>query len=1069
MNNQNIYIKIIKICFFFIIAIIFITSSSEYIQASCSVSCTGTCAQLLGGCKEGTGTAGCGYGLPDPDPGYAWCCPYKVTCTCTPGACGGCTPTCASGQSTTVSGPLCATGTNSSCTGSNGCTSCTLTGTECYYLETNTAFIQSNLSTDGPSSVSMIVDDVTYVLSTDPNNPTHIKLPANGSSDVQVSVPTFTAPTTSRGANYYFQANNYGVDGEWETWTTCSGTDGEDFCTTMPNSNNTQAFVPTSKTVNQVLKENALGQISAKYATTDKCADTYKYSVAIEGYYVVDIIPDEEELELGTIGDITSKGCTSTTYTGQEINNPLHVVLGATDTNSNDEIQAMILWFSKDNTVPTSMNITTTCNAGYYYAADNICCPTNTTYSNGVCIANSTSPVCVASNSYRVSSTQCCKNGTTFNGELCNGTPYPPTFSCQNGYIKVTSSLCCPVGSGFDGSMCTNPKSTPIPATVPYCTGGTYYSAISRCCPLGTYYNSSTYKCVGSPTPVACPVGYTSAATGICCPINTTYQDGMCKKLPSGLGSGATVEDAGIMIKKNGTTWDNPNIYSNDSLNNWRLIPTNQDGNKYIKIAGTDAMIVKNLLISQTSNVTFNYDIEFLTDIENLSGMYNIYGEVLDSYMINGANIDQSYLQSLTDWGIDLVNPTVNDITQEVKDSTNTYITWSAVDTISGIGRTVINAYRTGGTATDDVTLYLPDAYTTSKGSISLQQIPAMENIGLYAGTNAWVFTSSTGEKDELNIGNNEEGNINVYTTTYDLACNTDSDNEDINLNPWFATRGGSVYSKESITATPKEVSTALALDGVFSAKTQMTKEKIDLGTELLTTQENIISQLTHGSTSGAVRSISTYDSNDSKGYWFDTLVEGFNKYKNNSTEFTQITTSISADCVGDFSCYYISNPEEDISIPSGYTCDQPALIVSNQDIYIEPNVESGSNLSGCIFLAKNNIYIRDGEHVSDTKVMYDYLEGFFIADNQIIFSLSEEEQIYSVRDGIEIYGGLVAFGSNISDDTNAVSIERSMRLFNQTNPALVVSYDNKYLPMSTIYFGQQAIVQKQEIGFKSF
>jgi hypothetical protein len=121
----------------------------------------------------------------------------------------------------------------------------------------------------------MVVDSKEYPLSTDPNNPTHIKLPASGSSNVQVSVPTFTAPTTSRGANYYFQANNYGTNDEWKTWTTCSGVAGEDFCTTMPNANNTQSFTPTSKTVNQVLKENAVGQISAKYATTDKCSDTY--------------------------------------------------------------------------------------------------------------------------------------------------------------------------------------------------------------------------------------------------------------------------------------------------------------------------------------------------------------------------------------------------------------------------------------------------------------------------------------------------------------------------------------------------------------------------------------------------------------------------------------------------------------------------------------------------------------------------------------------------------------------------------------------------------------------------
>ena len=172
-------------------------------------------------------------------------------------------------------------------------------------------------------------------------------------------------------------------------------------------------------------------------------------------------------------------------------------------------------------------------------------------------------------------------------------------------------------------------------------------------------------------------------------------------------------------------------------------------------------------------------------------------------------------------------------------------------------------------------------------------------------------------------------------------------------------------------------------------------------------------------------------------------------------------------DCTGDFSCYYISDANEDITIPSGYICDQPALIISNRDIYIEPNIESGVGLSGCIFLAKNNIYIGAGNYLSDTKIKYDYIEGFFIADNQIVFSLAD--QSYALRDGVEVFGGLVALGSNISDGRNALSIERNMRLFNQTNPTLTITYDSKYSGLSRIFFGEFADLYKQEVGFKSY
>ncbi len=845
-----------------------------------------TCKQRADGCWTCTDSTNVCY------PSGTYCddgCCTQIVCDCT--------PRCKTGSSFTYSGPLCSAG-RSSCSESNECSSCTDYGATCYYPETNLFFMQSNLSTDGPSSVSMIVDDVTYVLSTDPSKPTRIKLPTNGSSDVQVSVPTFTAPTTSRGANYYFQANNYGVNDEWKTWVSCSGTSGEDFCTTMPNSNNTQSFTPTSKTVNQVLKENAVGQISAKYATTDKCADTYKYSVAIEGYYVVDDIPeppiivDPEDLFPDITTDVTTRGCSSLTYTGQEINNPLHVVASSTDPNGNDEIQAMILWLSKDNTVPATGTIT------------------------------------------------------------------------------------------------------------------------------GTY-------------------------------------------------SGSSNQDLGIMIRKNGSNWDNPYIY----ITNTSPFTFAQLSGEYITVNGSNIARIYDVAVTQDSDVTFDYKIEFLPSTENLAGMYNVYGGVLDSYMINGSTIDQSYLQSLTDWGIDLVNPTVNDITQEVKDPANTYITWSVVDTISGIGRTVMNAYRTGGLSTSDVTLYIPTAYTVSKGLIQLNTdntIPDEEQIGLYNDTNAWTFGSSTGEKDMLNIGGNESGNIYVYATPYDLACNTGSASENIDLNPWFATRGGSVYSAGNITVMAKDVSTTLSLDGVFSAKTLMTKEKIDLGTELLSARESIISKLQHSNTSGAVRALSAYDSVNIKNYWYPELLHALLERKDSLTQMTQITTSSQADCSGN-NCYYNSTDENtDLYIPQGYTCNKPTAIISSRDIYIEPNIESGDGFSGCIFLAKNNIYVGDGDYLSDTKIEYDYLEGFFIADNQILFPLVDNAPDISYRDGVEIYGGLVALGTSTSNDS-AISVKRNMKLFNQTNPTLVVTYDNKYANLSYIFFGTFAQLYKQEVGFKTY
>ncbi len=960
-----------------------------------------------------------------PNGGTCECC-TQINCDCT--------PKCPTGSYFTNTGAYCYAG-KSSCSESNECSECTDYGAACYYPETNTSFVQSNGSTAGPTSITMTVDGTAYTLSTDPNNPTVIKLPQCSSPTVQLSVPAFTAPTTSRGANYYFQADNYGVDGQWQGWVSCAGTAGEDFCTGMPNSNRTQTLVPYSLTINQVFKEGAEGKISAQYATTNKCDDNFKYSVARVGYYIVETVkPTVNPTSVNITVDGKTYSLSSSASTPTTIKLPS---LGSSD------VQV---------SVPTFTASTSSTGANYYFKTDNY--GLNGEWTGGTaCQGIAGEDFCLGPNAnntqtfdpYTKTVAQVLKEGAK--GKIT--VQYAATNKCTTSWEY---------SSAFTGYYLVNKK--PVPNTnifpdiatdiTPKGCASLTYTGLDINNPLHVVINATDAD--GNGDIQASTIWFTKDDT-----IPTTGTI-------TGTYSGSSNQDLGIMIKKNGTTWSNPYIYvTNTSPFTFAIIT-----NGYVTVNGSNiARIYDVSVIQDSTDVTFDYKIEFLQSAQNLSGMYNVYGGALDSFMINGNSLDQSYFTSLTDWGIDLVNPVANDITQEIYDATRTNITWSVSDTISGIDRTVINAYRTGGLVTDNVTLYLPTAYTTSKGIVTSQSLPPASDIGKYAGTNAWVFTTSTGEKDRLSIGNNESGSIAIYATTYDKACNTASTNEELDLNPWFATRGGNVYSQGNISTDAKDVSSVTSLDNVFSSKAGMTKEKLDLGTELLSTGDLNISNLIH-STAGAIRALITYDMNNSKNYWFGALSSEFEKYKLNSTAFVPTTTSVSADCMGTGSCYYISlSAEADINIPSGYICDRPTLIISNRDIYLEPNVTNGAGLSGCIFLAKNNIYIDDASYLSATQIKYDYLEGFFIADNQIVFPLVDPAR--TRRDGVEIFGGLVAFGSNISDNSKAISINRNLRLYNQTNPTLVVTYDNRYSNISKIFFGQQASIYKQELGFKSY
>ena len=826
------------------------------------------------------------------------CYPNGSSCTCCVpnGSCSCTQPVCPVGYTSTNNS--CPITTSTSCSGTDNCgASCSRSQT-CYFIETNTTFIQSNGSTAGPANITIAVDGASYTLSSDPNNPTHIKLPASGSSNVTLNVPTFTAPTTSTGGGYYFQADNYGVNDEWKDATfTCSGVDGEDFCIDggTSSSSNTINFTPTSKTVNQTLLENAEGKISAMYYTVDKCDTNKKYSLPTERYYVVDYIPDGPVActpgeptctilpDVGTSDSTTAKGCTTITYTGNEANNPLHITANVTDVNSIDEIQAYILWFSKDTTTPKT---------------------------------------------------------TTFD---------------------------------------------------------------------------STY-------------------------------------------SGSSPDDIGIMIKKNGGDWSNPNIYATGTNLQWHQLSADSSGNLFATIDGTNVIRVFNTSVTQSSTVLFDFKLEFL-NTDKMLGMYNVYSLGLDSFMINGNTIDQSYLSKVFNWGIDLVNPTVNNSTLLVKDATNTYITWSVNDTTSGIDRTILSPYRVGGTSTTPVNLYIPTTYTTALGEQTPNAIPEDSLIGLY--NEPWRFNSNTGEKDMLNIGDNESGLIDVYVTAYDKACNTSSNYSTVDLNSWFTTRGGVVYSNGSILSTPKDVSDSTSItDTTFRT---ITKDKLDLGTELVSSRGNTISDFIHPQLQ-AVKATNDNDVNDAKNLWYSKLLSKLSDFKAGLT----LLPSSTSQCNSTSGCYYIGTSETDVTVPKDYICKYPTLFVSGKDMYITPNLTNTSGqLTGCIFLAKNNIYITGGDYLSDTSIKYDYIEGFFIAENKIIFQLADQSK--AIRDGIEVKGSMIAFGSGITDSSSAIEIDRNLRLFNQTNPTVVMTYDNRYSSISQLFFGTEIPLYKQEVGFKSF
>ena len=61
--------------------------------------------------------------------------------------------------------------------------------------------------------------------------------------------------------------------------------------------------------------------------------------------------------------------------------------------------------------------------------------------------------------------------------------------------------------------------------------------------------------------------------------------------------------------------------------------------------------------------------------------------------------------------------------------------------------------------------------------------------------------------------------------------------------------------------------------------------------------------------------------------------------------------------------------------------------------------------------------------------------------------------------------------GSNVNELSldKAIIQSRSLKLFNDINPSLVVVYDNRYSKIAELFFGKESIIFKKEIGFKAY
>lgn len=443
----------------------------------------------------------------------------------------------------------------------------------------------------------------------------------------------------------------------------------------------------------------------------------------------------------------------------------------------------------------------------------------------------------------------------------------------------------------------------------------------------------------------------------------------------------------------------------------------------------------------------------------------------------------------------------------------------------SGVRNIILDAYRSNAEhdQIDDLVLKLPlnkpDGELESNATIT-PLVGEGTDIGSFGAINSWnLETKDWPEKVLVDILNNEEGDIIFYATAFDKACNYSTNNGvRIDLRSWITTRGGVMYSVDNFGPEAKALDEGDGIQayrlssGELSLKT-LTENQIiyemTTGTKVLMSKIDRLNGITHNTKAGdtqgkggvrAVRAVGIQDDNNLNRFWFNyfklKLEKERKENENESPQFEYVETkgdteirTLESVCKDSKVCAIYSkdsitlaNKNEDGEDETFY-CDRKALIMSEGDIHIEPdfvNKDLDGEMSGCIIIANGKITIGEGQYRSippvnpesttDAGVVgYDYIEAFMMAEGQILIQPADRDKL--VRDGLEIKGSLVSFGTGLVPDQGekSIYIQRSLKLHTLTNPVLVMLWDMRYAKISEYFFGKDSNLYKQEVGFKVF
>jgi hypothetical protein len=213
---------------------------------------------------------------------------------------------------------------------------------------------------------------------------------------------------------------------------------------------------------------------------------------------------------------------------------------------------------------------------------------------------------------------------------------------------------------------------------------------------------------------------------------------------------------------------------------------------------------------------------------------------------------------------------------------------------------------------------------------------------------------------------------------------------------------------------------------------------------------------------------------------YYTLLLDSYEKNKKNlgnnvkeKMNFMVFSNAVSNYCSGEYEyCVFKYDSSSDVVINQGFACNKKTLMFINGNLTINPPLRSStgtdtlSGINGCIIVVKNNVIITAGGNASGDGFGYDKVNGYILADGQIIIEDEESKRAPNtdpIIDGVYINGGLQSLGSNKS-----IVFNRYLRLQDRVKfPLLAIDLHPKYGILGEKFFGSKYIIQIMELGVK--